>query len=110
MSLNNIPFSKHNTFPSATKAWQRIAWFAATYGGELDRHFYNALMAQEQCPDAIAELQAVGVQFTYRNCRHWAIDCCGAFEVTHPKYSPPAGYDLPAANVLYLTFQQLFAE
>lgn len=105
-NYSNVPVSKHNSFPSASKAWQRISWFAASYGGALDQQFYKIMLAQEQCHDAIAELQAAGVQFTAGNCYHWAVELCGSFDVTHPQYQPPAGSELPAANVLYTAVYQ----
>ena len=107
-NYSSVPVSKHNSFPSASRAWQRIAFFAASYGGELDHAFYQQLLAHNDCVQAIAQLQAAGYKFHYRNCRHWAIDCCGAFEVTHPQYVRPAGSSCPQATVLYATFNKLF--
>lgn len=109
-NYSSVPVSKHNTFPSASKAWQRIAFFAATYGGGQDLPFYNKLLVKQECIEAIAQLQAAGVQFTGRQCFHWAVELCGSFEVTHSQYKVPKGSELPPATILYNAVNNLFEE
>lgn len=103
MSYSNQPVSVHNSFPSAPRAWARICFYIASYGGELDLPFYNSLVSSVVAQRAVAKLQQQGIQFTSRKCFHWAVELCGAFEVTHPQYKAPAGSELPAANALYAT-------
>jgi hypothetical protein len=95
-------------FPSAQHAWVRIARAIAVYGGEFDRGFYKVLLAQQHCVPAIAALQADGVQFKRNDCFKWGYEICGSFEITHPRYMPPKGSELPAAQELYDTMVHLF--
>lgn len=99
----------HKKFqPTAKHAWTRIARWVAVYGGEFDHDFYKTLLSQEQCVPAIAELQAMGNVFTMGHCSLWAVEICGSFEVTHPRYVPPTNYDTAPADVLYKTMMDLF--
>lgn len=92
------------TFPSPTHTWRRMARCMATYGGTADTALYAQLMQHTpKCSAAIATLQQQGVVFSARACQHWAVELCGSFEVTHPRYKSPLGADLPAATVLYDT-------
>jgi hypothetical protein len=97
-------------YPSPEHTWKRIARAISVYGGEFDNNFYQKLIAQNQCPAAVAELQSQGVQFKADDCFHWGLELCGAFEITHPRYTRPKGSDAQAADILYGALLALFNE
>lgn len=109
-TLAHVPVSKYNSFPSAPHAWRRIAKCIAMYGGEFNNELYQQLLAQQQCVPAVAALQSQGVVLSAATCNHWAFELCGSFEVTHPRYTPPKGSELPQATVLYNALMELFDE
>lgn len=89
--------------------WRRISRCIAAYGGEFDKGMYEQLRYWSMPASiSIAAMQEDGIEFPASACRHWALELCGAFEVTHRKYQPPKGADHPTAFRLYHILTHIF--